>query len=110
VVVEFLGVVGRGVFDPRSLCATSWKSGPGSRWPRAIRSASSPRPVGELPAETLREKGVDHEGENSAPSYERRYVKSPTHRRVGSFALKSRLTRPAVGLGSGLVVRQAWHG
>ncbi len=44
------------------------------------------------------------------PSQQRRYVKSPTHKRSGAGAVKSRLTRSCglVAVGSGLVVRHGF--
>ena len=100
--------------EPASVCATSSKSAPGSRKPSAIRSASSTSVVRMLAAScqptTIRENTSITKLKYRTPSQQRRYVKSPTQRRFGAFAVKSRLTRSA-GLraaGSASVVRHGF--
>ena len=46
----------------------------------------------------------------TTPSQHRRYVKSPTHKRFGALAVKSRLTRSRgrCAFGSGFVVRHGF--
>ena len=58
----------------------------------------------------IRENTSRMNAKNNSPSQQRRYVKSPTHRRFGALAVKSRLTRSGlfVAAGSAFVVRHGF--